>query len=309
MTRIGILGIGAVGGYFGGLLAEKYHDTDTEVIFIASKRSATTIRTHGLRLKLLSGERTVRPHLVVSAGESVPQLDYLICAVKSYDLEESIRSLNGGTTAGTTILPLLNGVDASARIRKLLPHANVIDGCVYLMCRLTEPGVVEQLGKIDEIYYGASNGGNKDLSGFNELLKAAGIKAHLTDSILETCWEKFIFITGLANLTCYYNKPIGEILRDHNTVLDNLLAEVNMIAIANGIKLKPDILQTTKARMQKLPFTGTSSMHSDLKAGKKFEYRSLTEYLMRLGETFSLETPVLNEMYRMLKSKYETAVL
>src|SRR6185295_12150670 len=135
--RIGILGIGAVGGYFGGLLADKYEDSnEVEVIFIARPSSEKVIKEKGLQLATSAGEKTVHPTLVTSEAYNIPLLDLLICAVKSYDLEDSLKPLGDCITAETTILPLLNGVDASERIKAICPNSQVLEGCCYLMCRL-----------------------------------------------------------------------------------------------------------------------------------------------------------------------------
>lgn len=94
MKRIGILGIGGVGGYFGGLLAKAYFKSDDyEIIFIARGESQKAIKESGLKIVTDNFETIVRPNLVSNNPEEIGKLDYLICATKTYDIEESLTSL------------------------------------------------------------------------------------------------------------------------------------------------------------------------------------------------------------------------
>src|SRR3989344_4396093 len=107
-TKIAIHGIGAVGGYFGGLLAEKYlNSEEIEIIFIARERSAKVINEKGLKIITPDSEKIIFPHLVTNNPEEIGQIDYLICSVKSYDLAESLIPLKDCIHSHTVILPLL----------------------------------------------------------------------------------------------------------------------------------------------------------------------------------------------------------
>lgn len=292
-TKIGILGIGAVGGYFGGLLAEKYLSSkNVEIIFIARERSANIIKEKGLKIITPTEERIVFPSLTTSNPKDIGELDYLICCVKSYDLAESFISLKQCIQNQTIILPLLNGVDAKEIIRSVIPTANVWDGCVYIISRLTEPGVVTESGKIHSLYFGNENNDSR-LIEFYSLLKNAGIDAHLSENINQTIWEKFIFISVVASLTSYLNLSIGPILENdaHRKLANRLLLEIKAVADAKKIQLPENIIEKTIATMERMPYETTSSMHSDLKKGGKTEYRSLTEYVIKLGKELNVKTP------------------
>ena len=115
-TRIGILGMGGVGGYFGGLLAKAYAKSDSiEIVFIARRETQKTIAQDGLKIILDESEMTVFPSIVSDDSKIIGKLDYLICATKTYDIEESLLSFKTNITKNTIILPLYNGVDAPER--------------------------------------------------------------------------------------------------------------------------------------------------------------------------------------------------
>ena len=192
-TKIAILGIGAVGGYFGGLLAEKYFSSnDIEIIFIARERSAKIIKEKGLKIITPQQEKIVFPKLISNKPEEIGQVDFLICCVKSYDLAESLIPLKECIHDKTVILPLLNGVDAKNIIHSVLPKATVWDGCVYIISRLIEPGIIQEGGKIHSLYFG-SKSKSKQLKQFETILLDARIDSHLSENIEQTIWEKFIF--------------------------------------------------------------------------------------------------------------------
>jgi ketopantoate reductase len=94
MKRIGILGLGGVGGYFGGLLAKEYYKSnDIEVIFIARGETQKAIAQNGLKIVTDDSETIVHPKIVSNNPEEIGVLDFLICATKTYDIKESLLSL------------------------------------------------------------------------------------------------------------------------------------------------------------------------------------------------------------------------
>lgn len=302
-TKIGVLGIGAVGAYFGGLLCEKYSQSDEiEIIFISTARSEAAIKKNGLKMILPSGQKIVHPNLISSSSAEIPVLDYLLVCVKSYDLEESLGSLKHCISSETMILPLQNGVDSSERIQAVLSEGNIMSGTVYMMARLTEPGLVTVLGNSHVLYFGSASIEKEKLESFRIILSDSGINCQVAEDIQAAVWEKFIFTAGMANLTSYYDKTLGEVLRDHRPEMLKILELVNKIANAKQIRLPADIIPETIRKMQNLPFDGTSSMHSDFKKGGKTEMRSLTEYIIKEAADLQIDEPFMNEVYNKLKS-------
>lgn len=303
-TKIAVLGIGAVGGYFGGLLAEHYlNSEEAEIIFIARERTIKIIKEKGLKIITPDSEKIIYPSLVTNDPTEIGQIDYLICCVKSYDLAESLRPLKNCIYPQTIILPLLNGVDAKDIIKSVFPNSNVWDGCVYIISRLLEPGVIQEGGKIHALYFGSEKKDEK-LIHFNKLLLNAGIDSRLSENITLTVWEKFIFISVVASLTSYLNMPIGPILENekHKKLAVKLLTEIKAVAEAKKVTLQNDVIEKTLAMMERMPYETTSSMHSDFIKGGKTEYRSLTEYVVKWGKDLNIETPEYERILEKLKT-------
>jgi 2-dehydropantoate 2-reductase len=303
--RIAILGIGAVGGYFGGLLAEKYFESDTvEIIFIARERTVIAIKKNGLKISTPHSQKIVFPDLISNIPSEIGKIDLLICAVKSYDLVESLIPLKECIQPETFILPLLNGVDATEIIHSVLPNTTVWNGCVYLIARLIEPGVIVETGNIHSLHFG-SESVKEQLDQYESIFINAGIDSHLSDNIQQTIWEKFIFISVVASLTSFLNKPIGAILENetHRKLIDSLLAEIKTVAVALNIQLPIDIIERTINIMKRMPYETTSSMHSDFLNNKKTEYRSLTEFVVKKGKEMNIKTPEYSKILQALQSK------
>jgi 2-dehydropantoate 2-reductase len=264
-----------------------------------------TIREIGLKIILQDDEKIVFPDLITSDPKNTGKLDLLICCVKSYDLEESLKPLSVSIAPETIILPLLNGVDAKDRIAKIFPANEIWDGCVYIVTRLIEPGVIKESGNIRSLFFGSPNGSSDKLKQFENIFKEAGINAFLSANIEQTIWEKFLFISTIASLTSYLDLPIGAIVSndEHRKMLLELMNELKSVATTKGIHFSEDIISKTVAKMEKLPYETTSSMHSDFQKGGRTEYISLTEYVVRSGKELKVKTPQYEKVLSALAEK------
>ena len=157
-TKIIIAGIGGVGGYFGGLLANCFYENENvEIIFFARGRHLKEIQNNGLKVIKGDSEFIARPALATDNPAETGIADYIIVATKSYDLETVVRQLLPCINQDTIVLPLLNGVDSKERIKNILPGNIVLDGCAYIVSRLKQAGVIENSGNIQTLYFGLDN--------------------------------------------------------------------------------------------------------------------------------------------------------
>lgn len=306
-TKIIIAGIGGVGGYFGGLLANHFYDNENvEIIFVARGEHLKAIQKNGLKVIKGENEFIAKPHIATDNTNEIGFVDFIIIATKSFDLETIIQQLQPCINQDTIVLPLLNGVDSKERINKILPNNIVLDGCAYIVSRLKQFGVIENSGNIQTLYFGLDNIENDKLVMLENLFKEANIEATLSRNISTIIWEKFIFISPTATATSYFDKSIGEVLSDkenYETIME-LIEEVKQIAKAKQIIVSEDIIVKTLKKLKSLPFETTSSMHSDFKNKKSNnELQSLTGYVLREGVKYNLETPIYNRTYAALEKK------
>jgi len=300
-TKIIIAGIGGVGGYFGGLLAKRfYEDDNVEISFLARGQHLEEIQRGGL--KVIKGEEQfiAKPKLATDNPAAIGIADFIILSTKSYDLETVMQQLKPCIGQDTVILPLLNGVDSRERIKRVFPNNLVLDGCVYIVSRLKQAGIVENSGNIQSLYFGLDNFTSDKLGLLERLFKEANIEATLSQNISTIIWEKFIFISPTATATTYYDKCIGDILSDEESLNTTraLIEEVKQVAQANHVQVSEDITEKTVNKLKALPYESTSSMHSDFKSKKpNNELQSLTGFVINEGRKFNIATPTYSRAY------------
>lgn len=306
-TNIIIAGIGAVGGYFGGHLAKHFHKNENVTInFFARGSHLKEIQNNGLKVIQGLHEFIAKPTVATNNPSEMGVADYIIIATKSFDLEAIVEQLKPCINRDTVILPLLNGVDSKERIQSILPDNIVLDGCVYIVSRLKQAGVVENIGNVQTLYFGIDNVVNERLLLLERLLKEANIEATLSQNISTILWEKFVFISPTATATSYFDKCIGELIADNRNLETTtaLIEEVKQIAKAKRTVISDDITEKTVNRLRSLPFEATSSMHSDYRSNKATnELESLTGYVVSEGQKYNIETPLYLKAYAVLKDR------
>lgn len=305
-TTIIIAGIGGVGGYFGGLLAKQYFNNDhIEICFLVRGQHLNEIQKNGLKIINGGKEFIGKPAIATDNPADIGIADLIIICTKSYDIETVVQQLKPCINPNTFILPLLNGVDSKEKIQNILPGNTILDGCVYVVSRLKEAGIIENMGNIQTLYFGLDNYYSEKLKHFETIFKKANIEATLSQNISSIIWEKFIFISPTATATSYFDKNIGEIVcENHLETVTELINEIKQIAEAKHIDFSEDITEKTIEKLKSLPFDTTSSMHTDFRNKKPLnELQSLTGYVIEEGRKYNIQTPTYIKAYNELKRK------
>ena len=155
--KIAIIGLGGVGGYYGGKLAQLMDSNqDLQVYFVARGAHLHAMRQSGLQLKLAEDGKThiIYPTDTFMSISELPIVDLVLIAVKSYDLEEVVVQLKDKIHSKTEILPLLNGVGIYERVRAILPDAIIYPACIYILSWIEKPGVVVETGGSPKLIFG-----------------------------------------------------------------------------------------------------------------------------------------------------------
>lgn len=304
-TKIVILGLGGVGGYYGGMLSRKYaDDPNVEIYFVARGAHLQKVKENGLKVITESEVFVTRPTLATDNVAEIGIADYIIVTTKSYDLEATMEQIKPCVGESTIVLPLLNGIDITTRIRKILPATEVWQGCTYIVGRLNEPGVVESSGNIHLVYFGYDNKISDQLLFMEKLMCDAGFDACFSNKILSIIWKKFFFISSTASLTSYFDVSFGALLTDETrkSTLLGLLNELLSVARAENIDIDSSVVNDVVRQLEELPFETTSSMHTDFKAGRSTEVQTLIGVVVELAQKHNLNIPIYNKVYVELKN-------
>ncbi len=298
--RIGILGIGGVGGYYGGMLAKQFHHSESvDIVFVVRPETGMLIEKSGLKIVEDDHESIVHPAEIITNATNCKPLDYLICCTKGYQLEEALKPLSNEITSNTVILPLLNGVSASQIIHSIYPQAEVWEGCVYIVASIISKGVILVKGSNQKLYFGSLTKGNEKHQQFARLLKEAGIVFEYAENIEEIIWKKFVFISSLATITTKLDLSISEVLtnQEHRKLVVKMIEELMAITRAKNLNLGIDMMEETMKKMDQVPIGSLTSMLRDYRAGNPIELQALTEFVIQSGRELSVPTPVYNQMY------------
>lgn len=302
--KIVFSGIGAVGGYYGGMLAVRCQVTaKANVYFISRGENLKAIRENGLQIK--NGFQTIRavPTLATDSPKEIGPVDYLFCCTKSYDLEENLKQLLPVIDGNTVLIPLLNGLDIEERIHRILPDQQVWKGCVYIGSHLDAPGVVNKYSEKERLFFGNNTADRERQTELLKLLVDAGINAFNPDDIDARIWEKFFMISIIATATSFFNQPADEIVSKHKDIYFTLCSELKSLAEKMDIRLPEDIAYTSIETLKMMPAGATTSMHTDYLAGRKTELESLTGYVIRQADRLGVQVPFYRQMYNTLKTR------
>lgn len=312
--KIAIMGTGAVGGYFGALLARAGH----EVTFIARGQQLTALRTKGLRIddpRLDQGGFTLTPCRATDNPAEVGVVDVILFCVKLYDTESAATQCRPMLGEQTALITLQNGVDAQDRIAATLGAAwaaNVAGGFALVSGVITEPGVMKYTSAMSSLIFGVDQGVSGDaaraklgalLQALAEAGNEAGFNASVADDIRAAQWSKFVGLCSNAALSCVVRQPAGITYHTPETVelAKAAFAEVAAVGRAKGLTLPPGIEARALAVHQSFPFGMYASMFHDLRQGRKIELESLSGVVVREGLRLGVPTPVHSMCYAVLK--------
>lgn len=305
--KIAVIGLGGVGGYYGGLLARKYSGSkEHEIVFVARGEHLTAIKRDGLKLITPGGEFTSAPDIATDETAGLGTFDLVLFAVKSYGLEKAARQIKKNVGARTVIIPLLNGVDITEKIKSVLPEADVLGGLVYIGSSIVGPGTVRQAGGSGQLIFGPREAAKtENYRSIEKLLRDAGIKADLVGDIDLALWTKYIFISSMAGLTSYFGKTFGEILdsKDGKQFLEGVLKEIEMVARARKVAFPQDVVKQTMDKIAAFPHGTKTSMQRDFEKSSETELEVITGYVLNTGREFGIPTPLTEKIYKELSRR------
>jgi 2-dehydropantoate 2-reductase len=302
--RIGVVGIGGVGGYYGGKLAWKYEKSDQhQVIFIARGEHLKAIQKNGLLLHTRDGNYIVRPNIATDNPAETGIFDLVFFCTKSYSLESSALQFSSCVDSNTIVIPLLNGVNSAGRLSAILPQATVISGSVYIISHIEKPGFVYQKEGPGKLVFGTDDESAPKYKNILDILLEAKIDATLTDKVSKVLWEKYMLICSLASLSADTGKTYGAIMEDGNLQrkLKAMMKEVLAVAFARGVIISGDCMDKAMQLIGKAAYDSKTSFQLDMERGRQMELDILTEYICNEGEKTGVPTPLHNEIYAKFK--------
>lgn len=298
--RVAVMGAGAVGCYFGGMLARAGHD----VVLIGRPEHVRAIEAHGLRLQTRAFDEQVRLRASTDAA-AVQGAGLVLCCVKSGDTEAAAQAMRAHLAPQALLLSLQNGVDNADRLRALLPQP-VRAAVVYVATEMAGPGHVRHHGR-GELVVEPGPGGDA----WAQALRAAGIPVEISADVRQALWVKLILNCAYNAISAIGQVPYGRMLAVEGVAetMQQVVRECVAVARAEGVVVPADIEATVRGLAGSMP-QQRSSTAQDLARGKPSEIEHLNGYVLRRGQAHGVPTPanqVLLTLVRLLERERSAA--
>jgi 2-dehydropantoate 2-reductase len=305
--RIAVVGVGAVGGYFGGRLAEAGHD----VVFIARGETLRTLRARGLAVKSIAGDFAIpQPNLAEDPASAGP-VDVVLVAVKAPQVNQIAGTLRPLIGPETTVIPLQNGLEAPHLLAKALGSERVLGGLCKIFASKTAPATIEHIGLQPAMEFGEMS---KQKTGRVERIRAAfglakGMTVVTPDDIELALWQKLLHVEPLGAVGAVARQPAG-VLRavpETRRLLQTAMEEVVAVARKRGVPIDPALPEQAVRRVDSLPPDATASMHRDIAAGRPSEFEFQVGTVVRYAQESAVPVPVHSTIYAALKPSEQRA--
>ena len=294
--KIAVMGAGAVGCYYGGMLARAGHD----VTLIGRPLHVEAIERRGLRLETQTFDECIR----VSAsteGSAVQGAQLVLFCVKSTDTESAAAAIKPYLAPAALVLSLQNGVDNADRLRALLP-LEVAAAVVYIGTEMAGPGHVKHHGR-GELVIEPSTAGDE----VAQALMAAGVPTDISDNVRGELWAKLILNCAYNALSAITQLPYGRLVKGEGVtaVMRDVVDECLAVAKADDVTIPGDIDAAVRKIAETVPGQ-YSSTAQDLARGKRSEIDHLNGLIVRRVEALGVATPanrLLHAIVKLIESK------
>lgn len=306
--RVAVFGAGAVGCYFGGMLAR----SGVPVIFIGRGAQAEALARDGLFLDTLHFQErlTVEASAEPAAARGA---EFILFCVKTTDTDQAARQLAPHLSSGAAVVSLQNGVDNVQRIRAA-SGIEALPAVVFVAAALAAPGRVKHSGRGD-LAVGvlreqrARPGMAEQAAQVAALFESAGVQCRLSDNIETDLWAKLVMncagnaVTTLAR-TSYARAARHPAARE---LIRRTAEETIAVARAAGVELPGPELVAAGIRLAETLGEATSSTAQDIARGRRTEMDSLNGFVVRRGAELGVPTPYNETLWALLKLLEEVA--
>jgi 2-dehydropantoate 2-reductase len=310
IRKVCVYGVGGVGGYFGGKIANtinKNNEMNHEIYFIARGEHLNIIKRDGITV--VTPEKTIigMPAIATSDIHEIPDPDLFLMCVKSYDLDEVVKAIIPKVDENTIVMPLLNGADIYDRTRKNLDNGIVLPACVFVGTHIERPGVINQNGGDGIILFGKDpRFPNFSPDNVIKIFEDMGIKFKWNEDPFPGIWGKYIFIAAFGLITVYTGKTLGEIMEDEESkeLVRRVMTEISSIAKKMGIGLSENIIEESISKAKNFPYETKTSYQRDVETkGNVSEGDLYGGTIISSGEALGVPTPVTRTIYSEIKKR------
>jgi 2-dehydropantoate 2-reductase len=297
--KVAVVGVGGVGGYFGGRLAH----AGTETVFIARGATLQALRSKGLRVDSIAGDFTVDRVTATDDPASIGPVDAVFFTTKAWQIPDAAEKAKPLIGSNTVAVPLENGMEAPDQLARAFGRQHVLGGLCGIVSYIVEPGHIRHAAIDPFVMFGELDNSKTDrVERLRETFERAGVKAEVPPDIHRSMWSKFLFIAPMSAIGALTRVPIGawRSIPETRDLAIRALREIVTLAVARGIQLDDDAVEKTLARYDAMVPDSTSSLQRDIMEGKLSELEAQAGAIVRMGREVGVATPACDVLYSLL---------
>ncbi|BCZ81198.1 2-dehydropantoate 2-reductase [Paraburkholderia terrae] len=302
MAKVAIVGCGAMGSVYAGLMVSAGHEVHAVCLW---PDHVAAMQKNGLRVEGASGDRTVPIHASTTT-DGIGECDLVIIATKAFDVEAAARASEQLLGPKTVVQTIQNGLGSAEKAAAILGESRVAVGVVGgFGASIRAPGHAHHNG-MEMIRFGAYKGLlREELKASAEIWRSSGFKVAIFDDIDQMVWEKLIMNVAFSGTTCATGMTIGEVMGNPSawSVAKGAAEEAIAVAKAAGIRLDVgDPIEHIRKLGSKIP-NARPSMLLDYNLRRRGEVEAINGSISREGRKYGVPTPVNDTVVAIIKAR------
>ena len=289
-----VLGAGALGGYFGGMLIKG----GANVTFLVRLARAAQLKRDGLVIKAPDGGELRRQVHAVQQNQIDGSYDVVLLTCKAYDLQSAIDAVAPAMGEQSVIVPVLNGVRHIDVLTERFGPARVLGGLTRIRAELLRDGTIQEsrlqinLNVIGELDGRAS----ARCTAIKAALEAGGVPVEISDNIVAMMWAKFFGFVCSATIATLTRSRAGAIARSASgaSFVSAVVEECARVVTAAGYPQAPDTAGIVRGLFSQPDSTYGPSMLVDMEAGRPTEGEHTIGDMVEHARRADLSVPILN---------------
>ncbi|MBS2969224.1 ketopantoate reductase family protein [Metabacillus sp. KIGAM252] len=293
-----VVGAGAVGGYFGGRLAENEQD----VTFLVREKRNRQLAETGLIIKSVHGDFSFQPKTILSGDQGA--YDVILLSTKAYQIDQALSDIEPYVQDNKVIIPMLNGMDHIHKLKERFSAHQVLGGLCFIESDLSPEGFIIQTSQTHRFVFGEWDGSMPErVRDVEHAFDGSKSDAKASRSIVQDMWEKYLFIAAMSGVTTLFRQPIGPIRKVHESreFLARLFKELESVMRQAYAPLSGHITEKHMQTIDQISYTMKSSMQRDMEKHGNVEADHLHGYLYSMASETGVSVPNLQAVYSNLK--------
>jgi 2-dehydropantoate 2-reductase len=295
--KILIVGAGAIGSFYGALLAR-----NGQQVSMVVRSDYDIVKTNGIHIESTLGRWNFKPHHVIKTAADYPeQADFIVLCTKVTNQIDRVELIRAAVNANTVIVLIQNGIDIEQTIAQAFPNNLLISGLAFTCITRIKPAHIEHIAYGRLAFGDYPHGISDQTTEFAAMFNDSGIESVTTKNIVAARWKKTVWNAAFNPISVLSNGlDTQTVLNTQESYVRAIMSEVTMIAKAVGHPLRDDIVELNIDNTRTMPPYKTS-MLIDFEHNRTMETEAILGNAVRAGQSAGVSTPYLSSLYALMK--------